>query len=141
MTCWRRGALSLFLVMAMGVRRFRTPCIACIDKRGARGQSLAEGINAIRFTIENDGAGDPESVFAEIDVFGTLVDLYSGPIVTEHGPYGEVGGFTNEQVTALHPVGIDDVLELPTTTGSLTSGAMKFGGLEENINDGLAVDA
>ena len=103
--------------------------------------NLAEGINAIRFTIENDGAGDPESVFAEIDVFGTLVSLYTGPIVIEHGPFGEVGNFTNEQVIALHPVGIGDVLELPSTTRSLVSGAMKFGGLEENINDGLAVDA
>ncbi len=103
--------------------------------------NLAEDIDAIRFTIVDDGAGDPESVFAEIDVFGTLVSLRTGPIVVEHGPFGEVGGFTNEQVIALFPVGIDDVLELPTTTRSLTSGATKFGGLVENINDGLAVDA
>ena len=73
----------------------------------------------------------------------TSLQSPAAPQVTEHGPFGEAGGLTNAQVIALHPVGIGDVLELPSTTRSLVSGRVRteWGASEGVINDGLARDA
>ena len=77
----------------------------------------------------------------------TSIHAHAAPVVTEHGPYGEVGqapNNTNAFVTGLHPVGIGDVLELPSTTRSIVSGRLKteWGeGAEGILNDGLALNA
>ena len=76
----------------------------------------------------------------------TSIHAHAAPVVTEHGPYGEVGqapNNTNAFVTGLHPVGTGDVLELPSTTRSIVSGRLKteWGGAEGVLNDGLALNA
>ena len=81
--------------------------------------------------------------FCALGALATSIQTHAAAVVTEHGPFGEVGGLTNAQVTDLHPVGIGDVLELPTTTRSIVSGRVKteWGSTEDLINDGLAIDA
>ena len=76
----------------------------------------------------------------------TSIHAHAAPVVTEHGPYGEVGqapNNTNAFVTGLHTEGIGDVLELPSTTRSIVSGRLKteWGGAEGVLNDGLALNA
>ena len=85
------------------------------------------------------------SLYALVAI-ATSIHAHAAPVVTEHGPYGEVGqapNNTNAFVTGLHPVGIGDVLELPSTTRSIVSGRLKteWGGAEGVLNDGLALNA
>ena len=51
-------------------------------------------------------------------VLATSLQSPAAPQVTEHGPFGEAGGLTNAEVIDIYPVGIGDVLELPSTTRS-----------------------
>ena len=79
--------------------------------------------------------------FCALGALATSIQTHAAAVVTEHGPFGEVGGLTNSQVIALHPVGIGDVLE--SATRSIVSGRVKteWGSTEDLINDGLAIDA
>jgi len=76
--------------------------------------------------------------FCALAALATATHTHAAAVVTEHGPFGEGQGLTEAELNALYPVGIGDVLELPTTTGSFASGAGKWGGVLPTLTDGLA---